>query len=80
MKHNDKDYEGVLIFDRSLSANVEHLAIKGAGRTLCGSPTRFKKRRRFLWIAAIGCYACRGGYSATAKSYADHETTPPRVS
>ena len=69
---NDTDYQGVLIKDESKGFTVEHLAIKGNGQTLCGSSTRFKKKRKFLWIAAIGCKACRDGYSATAKSYADH--------
>ena len=67
----DVDYQGVLIHDKRLGTTVEHLMIKGQGRTLCGAGARFKRRRKFLWIGAVGCYACRCGYSASAKTVAD---------
>ena len=71
VKLPDVDYCGVLIYDNGVGADVEHLMIKGQGRTLCGAGVRFKRRRKFLYIGAVGCYACRCGYSSTAKTVAD---------
>ena len=73
-KLNASDYQVILIKNKSLGGRVAHLSMRGKGQTLCGSSTRFKGKRRFVWIGAIGCKPCRDMYGATSKSFADYAT------
>ena len=52
-KLNASDYQVILIKNKSLGGTVAHLSMNGKGKTLCGSSTRFKGKRRFVWIGAI---------------------------